>query len=858
MAEQNKAEVKFGGDASEIKRASQEAADSVKRATSSIRSDIGAASSGTKDSASQIARAVSGMGSTIVTSLVGVAAGFFGLQTAISSIKSVIKVAAEFEQLEIQLRAVMGSAAAGDRAFAWIKQFAVDTPYTVQSTTKAFLMLKNFGLDPMDGTLKKVADSAAKYGRGADAMERTTLALGQAWAKMRLQGQEVLQLVEAGIPVYELLQKATGKNAAELQKMGEKGQLTRDVIRKLIDEMGKAGAGTAEAKMNSMVGAWSNLGDSIANAVDDSRKSGGFAWITNSLKILTELVPLAGQVITESCGVIADIFRNLWTVISRVAVEIAMVIDSVFGTSSSSMTAMEFFKNILRVIGVAIVAFGTGLNEVFVAAKTSVATLSNALVTFGEVAWKALKLDFSGAMAAWDKGFERGKKIAAEGTAAMIDIAQKGRDRMNEIALGANSGGGKVANNPQRALTGSDMFKSGDDKSRMGQWEAQLADMKVAYQKANNLREMDKQDELAYWQGIMSTKKLNAQEQLAMRRKLAQTELEFLKKQRQEEKGLEEERISQMKRLGEQNIEATREQLRVKKSLGIISEEEELRGMLDIENRKYQIQQQALQDKLSLYEQDKVARQKVLDEIDILERQHAQNRQKIGNDILIEQKKEVDKWLGPVTSAVQQSVNGMIQGTLTWKKAVSHIGQSVVAEYISMGVKMLTNWISTQVAKMAFTKATAVQEQAVQTGTAAKQLATQKVLGVAGVTSNASIAATAAMGSVAAIPFYGWAMAPGVGAQTFATAMAFLPSAEGGWDIPSGTTGLMKFHEKEMMLPAKHADVIRDLADNGASAGGGMTFNVKAVDSRGIKRFMERNGPALGSALKKQARKFVK
>ena len=80
------------------------------------------------------------------------------------------------------------------------------------------------------------------------------LALGQAWAKQKLQGEEILQLVERGVPVWSLLEKATGRNVQELQKLSEQGKLGRDVIQKLYEEIGRANTGAAERGLSSLSG----------------------------------------------------------------------------------------------------------------------------------------------------------------------------------------------------------------------------------------------------------------------------------------------------------------------------------------------------------------------------------------------------------------------------------------------------------------------------------------------------------------------------------------------------------------------------------------------------------------------------
>ena len=46
-------------------------------------------------------------------------------------------------------------------------------------------------------------------------------------------------------------------------------------------------------------------------------------------------------------------------------------------------------------------------------------------------------------------------------------------------------------------------------------------------------------------------------------------------------------------------------------------------------------------------------------------------------------------------------------------------------------------------------------------------------------------------------------------------------SAAGGYDVPAGENPVTQLHEKEMVLPAQYADVIRGLAGNGGTAGSG-------------------------------------
>ena len=91
-------------------------------------------------------------------------------------------------------------------------------------------------------------------GGSQEKLEGIILAAGQAWAKQKLQGEEILQLVERGVPVWDLLAKVTGKNTFELQKMSEKGQLSRETMKALFDEMGKQAEGQAAKSLDRLSG----------------------------------------------------------------------------------------------------------------------------------------------------------------------------------------------------------------------------------------------------------------------------------------------------------------------------------------------------------------------------------------------------------------------------------------------------------------------------------------------------------------------------------------------------------------------------------------------------------------------------
>nr|WP_321270445.1 tape measure protein [uncultured Tolumonas sp.] len=232
---------------------------------------------------SSSAATFSGHVSNVTARLLTMAGAYLGINKITESIKEMFSQGDKAELLQNQMNAVMGSIEKGKEATAWIQQFAKDTPLQVDQVTEAFTTLKAFGLDPMDGTLQGVVDESYKLGKGFEGVQRVSLALGQAWAKQKLQGEEIMQLVEAGVPVWDLLAQATGKNTQELSKLSEQGALGRDVIKKLMDEMAKGASGAAAANMSTLSGLISNATDNLDAFYRMVANSGSLDWLKSQI-----------------------------------------------------------------------------------------------------------------------------------------------------------------------------------------------------------------------------------------------------------------------------------------------------------------------------------------------------------------------------------------------------------------------------------------------------------------------------------------------------------------------------------------------------------------------------------------------
>lgn len=196
---------------------------------------------------------------TIATTVAVALAGIGAAGIAVG--KNVFGVGKQFEKLKVQLDALEGSAEAGQKAMDWITEFAKKTPLELDQVVAAYVKLRSFGMDPTNGSLQTLMDTMAATGKGAEALDGIILAMGQAWTKSRLMGDDALQLLGRGVPVYDILAEKMGKTTAEIMKMQSAGKLGRDAIELLIEGLKDRYAGAADEFAKTSEGIQSNLAD---------------------------------------------------------------------------------------------------------------------------------------------------------------------------------------------------------------------------------------------------------------------------------------------------------------------------------------------------------------------------------------------------------------------------------------------------------------------------------------------------------------------------------------------------------------------------------------------------------------------
>lgn len=166
------------------------------------------------------------------------------------------------------------------------KGLAQNTPYSTGSISMLGSGLLSAGMsqDDLPGALKGAINTGALYGMS---LEDIALPLKQIQAKGRLQGDDVNQLVDRGIPIYKWLADQKGVDQSKIPDLVTKGQVSSDDVFKAL---AKNSEGGAEKAAGTLKGSWTNFLSSISQ--------GGEAFLTPLVGPLTDLLKGAKDTIT--------------------------------------------------------------------------------------------------------------------------------------------------------------------------------------------------------------------------------------------------------------------------------------------------------------------------------------------------------------------------------------------------------------------------------------------------------------------------------------------------------------------------------------------------------------------------------
>jgi tape measure domain-containing protein len=268
-----------------------------------------------------------------------------GLAVGVAVIgKSAFEQYAAFDSLVKALESVEGSADKARLAISDLKQIAKSPGIGFEEAVRGYTGLRNarVGGGLAQSLIAGVGNANARSGGGVEQFGRAMLALQQIAMKQFLQGEELLQLMEAGIPVQGLMRDRFG--TADTEELKKRGITSAMVLVALNEELGKLpkAAGGAQNTLD-------NLSDSIK-----------FAFINAGSGLASVQGPL--DKFSESISSLTD--ANVWA-------DAVTMFSSALGIIPDSSDAAT--EGLLRVAA-GFVGFGTFLTKFIEGFKDFVAS----------------------------------------------------------------------------------------------------------------------------------------------------------------------------------------------------------------------------------------------------------------------------------------------------------------------------------------------------------------------------------------------------------------------------------------------------------------------------------------------------
>lgn len=185
-----------------------------------------------------------------------------------------LSTAAGMEQAQISFTTMLGSAQKASSFLKDLQAFAAKTPFEFPELQTAASSLISVGVNAKDviPIMTTLGNVTSGMGTGSEGVKRATVALQQMIAAQRITGEDLNQLRDAGIPVYDLLSKATGKSTAEVVKMAQAGKLGKKELDLMLQTLqtGKGlerFAGLMDKQSQSLTGLWSTFKDTLGQGL---------------------------------------------------------------------------------------------------------------------------------------------------------------------------------------------------------------------------------------------------------------------------------------------------------------------------------------------------------------------------------------------------------------------------------------------------------------------------------------------------------------------------------------------------------------------------------------------------------------
>ncbi len=217
-----------------------------------------------------------------VFSVKGAVAGLVGGYTLTRISDSLLDAARSAERLQASLDTI--TKGMGQETFDALNRWAKDMPVDTDQAIETFKMLRAMGLEPTIKDMTILVDTISALGGGAPVLEGISRAIGQIATKNKVLMEEMLQLAERKVPVFEILREEMGLTSAQLGDIAKAGLDVDQTLKAMMTGLEKRYGGASARMMETWDGMILNMKSTSLEFRRAIMKSGPFEAMKVSLK----------------------------------------------------------------------------------------------------------------------------------------------------------------------------------------------------------------------------------------------------------------------------------------------------------------------------------------------------------------------------------------------------------------------------------------------------------------------------------------------------------------------------------------------------------------------------------------------
>lgn len=275
--------------------------------------------------------------------------------------KSVETNAMAFEQLT-------GSVELSKDMIEYLQKYAASTVFTFEQASQSAktLLAYGFKLENLSYVMKTIGDATSAMGKPEN-FDRISLAMGQMLAKGTAKAEELRQLMEANVPVVEILTEKLGMTASEVVNIGDHAVSSTKVVNALLEGLNERYGNMSSNMALTTTGLINNIRESVAYIGSQLFKplydgfSGILKPISEKLNELSTVIRNAGvdgalkylfppdmyNSIKVFCGLLAQLGQAIFGVLKAIQPVGRELIYTFINTFNIAAPVIIMFLNIL-------------------------------------------------------------------------------------------------------------------------------------------------------------------------------------------------------------------------------------------------------------------------------------------------------------------------------------------------------------------------------------------------------------------------------------------------------------------------------------------------------------------------------